>query len=1043
MGLLIGLSVALLLAVIFIILLLLRYRHSGKRFERIIAQRTQELTLQTTTMKTMFNSIPDIIFVKDLELRFSHVNKAFLTHFGKKEEDVIGKTDVTSLGIPLELAERFNEIDRRIINSNEPFVEAEIVADAEGAELLFETKKVPLSTNGSPIGVIGIARDITEREKAEQELALHTAMLSTLLDSIPDLFYAKDLDLKFLHISNAMAEYYDISREGVYGKVESEIWTRGALDADYDYYNRLVINEGQPLMQDEDIRSHDGSIRTFETIRLPVKSNGEIIGVMGIARDITDRKEQERQAAETYEYAKMLSDALARITKSPSISFGDLGTASNIIAMEGSDALNADIVAVWNYIEEKNILECAAAYNAHGDKIDINDYDMSCDEEYVNRLLTERLIILYENTDDFPDSYREHNPDLCGLLEAPIQISDKLYGIISVEQIRNQKYPDGRKWTVEEQNFTSSLADLMALAVSGFELGKAREEAEMANQAKTAFLANMSHEIRTPMNSIIGFSELALDDIISSKTRDYLSNIRDNSVWLLQIVNDILDSTKIESGKMELENVPFDPHTLFSSCHSMVAPKASEKGLKLNFYAEQAAGRIPLGDPTRLLQILINLLSNAVKFTITGKISLIATVKEVGENTATLYVEVKDTGIGMTSEQIEKIFSPFVQAEAGANRQYGGTGLGLPIAKNLLSMMGSTLCVDSTPGVGSRFYFDLTLDTIASEDFVEENTDNLIEKPLFEGEVLICEDNAMNQQIIIEHLERVGLNTVVTDNGRSGVDLVKERLATGTRQFDLIFMDMHMPIMDGFEAATEILELQTGIPIVAMTANVMVRDKELYESHGLSGFLGKPYTSQELWRCLMKYLPVIGYTSISRSAKNMEDEKAIQKLRFDFVKNYQNITEDIVKAADDGDTKLAHRLAHTLKGYASQIGEKSLTNLAAAVEDRLYTDKQIQNDEIHRLKEELKSVIKRLELLTADIMVMQVSQANEPVSAGKQLIILKVLESLLKEKSADCLQYTSTLRGMHDMDDLAELIEDYEFTKALQMLEDITKHLKE
>jgi HPt (histidine-containing phosphotransfer) domain-containing protein len=193
----------------------------------------------------------------------------------------------------------------------------------------------------------------------------------------------------------------------------------------------------------------------------------------------------------------------------------------------------------------------------------------------------------------------------------------------------------------------------------------------------------------------------------------------------------------------------------------------------------------------------------------------------------------------------------------------------------------------------------------------------------------------------------------------------------------------------------------------------------------------------------MKYLPVKSYTSISRSTKNMEDEKAIQKLRFDFVKNYQNITADIIKAADEGDVKLAHRLAHTLKGYASQIGERALTGLAAAVEDRLYADKNIQEDEIQSLDDEVKSVIKRLELLTADIMVMQVSQPIEPVSPEKQIAVLKELEPLLKEKSADSLRYAGTLHSMHNMEELAELIEDYDFTDALQMLGDIIKRLEE
>jgi HPt (histidine-containing phosphotransfer) domain-containing protein len=193
----------------------------------------------------------------------------------------------------------------------------------------------------------------------------------------------------------------------------------------------------------------------------------------------------------------------------------------------------------------------------------------------------------------------------------------------------------------------------------------------------------------------------------------------------------------------------------------------------------------------------------------------------------------------------------------------------------------------------------------------------------------------------------------------------------------------------------------------------------------------------------MKYLPVIGYTSISKSAKNIEDEKAIQKLRYDFVKNYQNITADIVRAADVGEVKLAHRLAHTLKGYASQIGERTLTNLAAAVEDRLYTDKNTQDDEIRSLDDELRSVLKRLELLTADIMVMKVSQTTEPVSAEKQLGIFRELEPLLKAKSADCLRYTDTLRAVPGMGELAGLIDDYDFTEALQILEKEIKRLGE
>ena len=392
------------------------------------------------------------------------------------------------------------------------------------------------------------------------------------------------------------------------------------------------------------------------------------------------------------------------------------------------------------------------------------------------------------------------------------------------------------------------------------ELEKALLTAQTANHAKTTFLANMSHEIRTPMNSILGFAELGLDGDVPEKTKEYLSNIKMNTEWLLQIINDILDISKIESGKMELENIPFNMHELFASCRLFVMPKAVEKGIAIYFYAEPSIGKMPLGDPTRLRQVLVNLLSNAIKFTNTGMIKVHAAITAETQKSITMHFEVKYSGIGMTDEQIKKIFDPFAQAESGTTRQYGGTGLGLPITKNIIEMMGGTLSVESVLGVGSKFNFDLVFDTI---NIVEEkkpevkSTHKNIKKPLFKGEILLCEDNAMNQMVLCEHLSRVGIDTVIAENGKIGVELVKERVEKGSKMFDLIFMDMHMPVMDGIEASSEIIRLNTGIRIVAMTANIMSDDLEIYKTCGMDGCLGKPFTSQELWRCLLKYFTPI------------------------------------------------------------------------------------------------------------------------------------------------------------------------------------------
>jgi len=399
------------------------------------------------------------------------------------------------------------------------------------------------------------------------------------------------------------------------------------------------------------------------------------------------------------------------------------------------------------------------------------------------------------------------------------------------------------------------------------ELEEALESANAANSSKSIFLAKMSHEIRTPMNSILGFSELAMDSDVSQKTGDYLLKIKTNTEWLLQIINDILDISKVESGKIDLENIPFDLNELLTGCKSLIMPKTVEKGILLHFYAEPYMGKRLLGDPTRLRQVIVNLLSNAVKFTNTGMVKLHAVVKESHENSITIYFEVKDSGIGMTSEQIEKLFAPFSQAHSSTTRRYGGTGLGLSIAKSLVEMMGGDLSVTSTPGIGSMFSFELVFDAIDISDddmYKKKIVFDELQRPVFQGEILLCEDNGMNQQVISEHLSRVGLTTVLADDGKTGFEMVQNRMEKGEKQFDLIFMDIHMPVMDGLEASAKILELNTGIPIVAITANIMANDLEIYKASGINDYLGKPFTSQELWLCLMKYL-----TPVDRGAVHL------------------------------------------------------------------------------------------------------------------------------------------------------------------------------
>jgi CheY-like chemotaxis protein len=387
----------------------------------------------------------------------------------------------------------------------------------------------------------------------------------------------------------------------------------------------------------------------------------------------------------------------------------------------------------------------------------------------------------------------------------------------------------------------------------------------------------MSHEIRTPLNSILGYSELALDDRISADTREYLDKIIINAKWLLGIVGDLLDISKIESGGLELEEIPFDPLRFVEHCRFIIAADVKDKGLSLTFDTSNLKKKNVhlLGDPTKLTQVCVNILSNAVKFTESGSItfavSTVGCLEDVCDrqscmkNACTLKFEFIDTGIGMTEEQVLRIFEPFTQGDSSTTRKYGGTGLGLAISTRLIEAMGGRLTVESSPGMGSNFSFVLSFKTadrgialgdafeiISPDDSYDET---LIKKPTYNGQhILVVDDNAMNLGVVCDHLKRVRLQSFIATNGREAVEAVRHRMTHNQPPFDLILMDIHMPEMDGKEAAYIINGFGLGIPIIAMTAETVTVDEECpYADYGMKGYLSKPFTSQGLWRLLNNY----------------------------------------------------------------------------------------------------------------------------------------------------------------------------------------------
>ena len=568
-------------------------------------------------------------------------------------------------------------------------------------------------------------------------------------------------------------------------------------------------------------------------------------------------------------------------------------------------------------------------------------------------------------------------------------------------------------------------------------LETAVQKAHIASLAKSEFLANMSHEIRTPMNSIIGFSELALDKAISVEIKDYLTKIMLSAKGLLVIINDILDISKIESRKLELESITFDICEMFTECRSLVMPGANEKGLILYFYAEPSVDYMLIGDPARLRQVMINLLSNAVKFTNKGMVKVVAAIKAKTNDTLTMYFEVKDSGIGMTPEQINRVIDPFTQAESGTTRKYGGTGLGLSITKKLIELMGGELLVESTPGVGSKFSFELTFKTTIPDANALNITAtyNVTEKPIFEGEILLCEDNVLNQQVITEQLARVGLKTVVAANGKIGIDMVKSRMESGAKQFDLIFMDMHMPVMDGLEASEIINQLDVGIPIVAVTANVMTGDRELYKQYGMLNCVSKPFLTQDLWSCLMKYFTPVRMQSIDEIMQGRRDESLQNSLNLNFYKQNKYKTEEINEAIKTGNIKLAHRLAHTLKSSAGQINKTILQEAARCVENALKDgSNQVDPQQMEKLEMELDAVLLELTPFVEELSLKEEAPSVSLYNRDYSMKLLNELLPMLESGDAKCYEFLDELRHVPGSEELIEQITDFNLKAAVTTL---------
>jgi len=578
-----------------------------------------------------------------------------------------------------------------------------------------------------------------------------------------------------------------------------------------------AINMG--ASQEGDLITPDG--RTWISRSSPLKdADGKIIGVVHVLIDISARKSAERALKES---ERRLADIIEFL---PDATF--------VVDKNGK-------VISWNRAIEKITGVKAELILGKG------DYEYSL-PFYGERRPT--LIDMAKGIDpkidpEFEKKYEnlkrdEENNLLVGEAYMPLQGKGDAYLLGSASALYDS---NGDYWGAIE-----SIRDITDRKRVEEELQRSKEMAESATRAKSEFLANMSHEIRTPMNAVIGLTELLMDEKdekLTSAQRECVEMIRISGDTLLSIINNILDLTKIEANMTELEHRPIDVKGCIESSMDLVSGSVGDKRIKFSYKIEENVPQFIMGDPTRLCQILINLLNNAVKFTEQGEIAVSVSNTNLDDGGYEIHFAVKDTGIGIPEDKMSRLFRSFSQVDASTARKYGGTGLGLAISKKLTEMMNGRMWVESAVGVGSVFHFTIRADPIIGEPLDLSKPDNLyahgkqikdLERSNSELNILLAEDNVVNQIVTKKMLSKLGYNA---DVASSGIEALK---ALEKKKYDLVFMDVQMPEMDGLEAAREIRRRwpEGGPKIIAVTASALKGDQEMCLAAGMDGYIMKP-----------------------------------------------------------------------------------------------------------------------------------------------------------------------------------------------------------
>ena len=686
---------------------------------------------------------------------------------------------------------------------------------------------------GNPSSILFVERDITERKLAEEEIKRHAGLISSLLDSIPDLIFFKDVNGVYLGGNPAFSEFSNLSKEDIVGITDYDLFDEKTADS-YLKHDQKIMEQRIPSHNDVWITYPDGHKVLFDTLKTPyLGPDGSLIGILGISRDITERKKAEDRL-------KQISTRLALATRAGGVGVWDMDIVNNTLIWD--DQMFALYGVEKTTYKDANEVWCKGIHPE--DKV----------------LRDEEVEMAINGEKEYDTEFRVVWPDKSVHNIRALAIVQRDEAGAALRMI-------GTNWDITEQKNTE--AGLL----------KTKQEAEMANRAKSIFLANMSHEIRTPLNAIIGFSQLMnRENLLSDTQKEYNSSIIRAGEHLLTLINDILELSKVEAGRVVLNPTNIDLHMLLKDMQMIFKERTESKHLQLIFEIAEDLPRYVIVDENKLRQIFINLIGNAVKFTDQGGIAVRAkvdkTLKEE-EHKYKLIVEIQDSGYGIPQEELGSLFKHFVQTTSGINKG-SGTGLGLALSRELALLMGGEITVSSQLGKGSTFILNVEIKEGNLETVKGKNIKRVlsIEKGEAPCRILVVDDKEENLQVATSLLKLVGFETKEAINGADAIIKFEEWNP------HLILMDIRMPVMDGYEATRIIKLTEKGklTPIVALTASTFDEDLQKAELYNMQGYISKPFRENELFNTIEKILGikyVYDDVSDSKQEKYLDNDKEI------------------------------------------------------------------------------------------------------------------------------------------------------------------------